>query len=111
MTAQEVMLTILDGGYDEHLDTLRETIRDRSKDLRAKKAKINGLLLTEGDHVLLQGLSPKYLNGTVVEVVEVKKTRVTVKAIEGVTTPKAAAKIGFMGFTSVPLTTVEKLTD
>lgn len=111
ITAQDVALAILDGRLDDDLKALADAIHARRKQVRAREAQMNALFLSKGDHVTMHGLSPKYLNDAVVEVVEVKKTRVSVKSIEGVTPMRAAQRVGSGGFCTVPLSCVTKVSD
>jgi len=108
---KEIASGILDGEYDNVLDSLQSAINERRKDVRARHARLNGLTLKAGDRVTLHGLSPKFLNDEVVEVVTVNKTRVAVKSIDGVTGFRAAARIGSHGGCTVPLTCVTAVSD
>lgn len=103
---REVLAGILDGSYDEELSAISDAVRSRMKDVRDQKAKLNGLTLKPGDRVTMHGLTPKLLNGQIVEVVEINRTRATVKAIEGVTNAAATARVGTHGMCRVPLTCV-----
>lgn len=110
MTAQEVAMAILDGEYDASLDALSDAAHTRRKELRKKEGQMNALFLSAGDRVTLKGLSPKYLNGTVVEVVKINKTRAVVKPIEGETSLQATHRIGAAGC-RVPLSCMTKVED
>lgn len=98
--------SILTGEYDETLETLLDAIHERKKSVRKVKAQQNKLLLSVGDHVTLSGLSPKYINGAVVKVAEIRRTRCLVEPIDGVTPNRVANRFG-MGVT-VPLNCVTK---
>ena len=104
---RELLVAIMDGEHDDQLDVLSNAIRERMKAKRDRDAQITAMLLKKGDRVTMKGLSPKFLNDEIVEVVEVKQKRVAVKAIEEVTGLRAAQRIGFHGGCTVPLTCVE----
>lgn len=94
LTALDVARSILAGEYDDDLATISEAARQRRKDVSAREAKLNGMTLKPGDRVTLHGLSPKLLNGAVVEVTRVDRTRVLVKPIDDVTDFLAAQRLG-----------------
>lgn len=102
----DVVHAILDGKFDDNLKGLADAIHERRKDVRKREGQMNAVLLKVGDRVTLKGLSPKYLNGTVVEVTEIHKTRASIKAIDGETSLKAAHRL--IGGARVPLSCVER---
>jgi len=108
LTAQDVALAVLDGQFDADLEALSNAIRSRRKDVTAKNAQMNALFLKPGDKVTLNGLSPKTLNGAVVEIVEVKKTRAAVRATEDCSI-QVQQRIGMHGRITVPLSCVTKV--
>ena len=110
MTAQDIAMAVLNGDYDNDLKALGEAVRARRKDVSKKEAQMNALFLSPGDRVRLKGLSPKLLNGAVVEVVKINKTRAVVKSTDE-TTGQAATRISSYGGTTVPLSCVEKIED
>ena len=109
-TAQDVALAILDGKFDDDLQALTNATEARRKVLRAKTAQMNALFLNPGDKVRLSNLRPQYINGEVVEVVKVNKTRVKVKATDD-NSLRVQQRIRMDGGTSVPLANVEKVED
>lgn len=109
MAGTDIARSILSGEYDSDLDVLAEAVRMRRKDVKAREGRMNALTLKPGDHVRMHGLTPKILNDAVVEVVSLRRTRVNVKAIDGVTNPLAAQRVGTHGTCGVPLTCVTKV--
>lgn len=69
---------ILNGKHDDELDEIYQAIRDRESVVRKKDAKVMMHKVEVGDKVRLKDLTPKRINGKVVEVVGKKRTRIAV---------------------------------
>ena len=74
MTHTDIRTAILNGACDEHLDTIRETLRMREDML----GQIRAATLNEGDTVILHGLNPKYLNRLEATIHKINRTRAEV---------------------------------
>jgi hypothetical protein len=61
--------SIIDGKWDDALQSLEDAIKSRHKIVRNQSAAKNVLSIKVGDEVTLKGLSPKYLNGALVTVI------------------------------------------
>lgn len=73
-TNQDFAAAIVNGRYDEHLDEITALVRSRREAL----ARLRSYDLKVGDRATIHGLSPKYLNGHTVEVVEAPTGKRTV---------------------------------
>jgi len=69
------------GEWDDHLDWLEKAARARRKEIDRKAGALLKASVRIGQRVRLKGLSPKYLNGNIAEVVETsgRGRRVAVK--------------------------------
>ena len=98
--SREFVDDILNGDYDDSLDVISATLRERRKVIRKGRDLTVLASVKAGDKGRLDGLSPKYLNGEEVEVVAKKESRISVKLIE--TNPRmsrAAGRFGALPFT------------
>jgi len=75
MTIEELAIAITKGDFDDCLEIVYGLYKDRKAQIRAKEQAILKATIKAGDTGVLQGLSPKYLNGV----------NVMVKSVEGVT--------------------------
>jgi hypothetical protein len=71
--------SIIDGKWDDALQSLEDAIKSRHKIVRNQSAAKNVLSIKVGDEVTLKGLSPKYLNGALVTVIEKNKDKFVVQ--------------------------------
>lgn len=79
-TIAEVLSFIASEATDGDLDAIFAMSKKRHRTLRDVKAATNATTLAAGDKVRLSGLSPKYMNGEIVEVVEVVGVKIRVKS-------------------------------
>jgi hypothetical protein len=77
MTLDDFQTAIAKGEFDSELSVLWDLIKDRKRYLNEQKTVALRYSLKKGDKVKLVGLTPKHLNGRIVEVIEVRKTRIT----------------------------------
>jgi len=82
MNYTDVHAAIHTGDLDEHLERIARAAHDRMKYLREKATKRNINTLSPGDIVEIDGLRPKYINGLHAEVVEIHRTKVSIRIIE-----------------------------
>jgi hypothetical protein len=71
--------SIIDGKWDDALQSLEDAIKSRHSILRNQDAAKNVLSIKVGDEVTLKGLSPKYLNGALVTVIEKRNDKFRVQ--------------------------------
>ena len=76
-TLQDVCVFVFTAD-DHELDRLQTAFTERRKLLRATQAHEALVTFKVGDHVELQGLSPKYLNGATGKILRVEGTRFAV---------------------------------
>ncbi len=81
MEPTEILTRIANGALDGHIDAAFDVLRTRQRTLRDLQASINKASLSIGDKVILEGLSPKYLNG-LTGTVQAKGDHITVKLDE-----------------------------
>lgn len=111
METSDLVEAILDGKYDDDLDTIQGALKDRwtiSRAIRDKKALAQ---INVGDEVRTKNLSPKYLNGALAKVTEgpanSRSTRVSIKFQEPVN-PRIVKRYGTMPV-RVPVGCLEKV--
>ena len=93
------VVPVFQGEYDEYLDGMIETIRQRQRDMAPKIWEFR-----VGDKVRLVNAHPKYLNGHTAEVIKVNRSKVVIRLDE-------SASSRFSKFTPIttPLTMIEKV--
>lgn len=81
----QILRDIATGKYDDNLEAIREVVSARGKDLRRVDATVKLATFKPGDRLTVgRNVTPKYLAGVEVEVLEVGRARVSVKIIGGV---------------------------
>lgn len=78
-TIGEVLTFIASEATEGDITAIYEMAKTRAKTLRNVQAATNAATLKPGDKVRLSGLSPKYMNGEVVEVVSINGSKIRVK--------------------------------
>ena len=83
------------GAYDTDLQTINKALQQRALTIRSIKAQDALATINVGDRVTLDGLKPRYVNGSTPLVVKINQTR----AVVILEKPKGR----FMGEVTVPL--------
>lgn len=108
MNIQDIVGAVYDVDNVDDIDKIFAACKTRIKDLRKRDAAVNAATLQPGDFVKLHGLSPKYINGAIVIVNEVRGDKLACQTTEHVSF-QAKNKLG-THFT-VPASCVTKLAD
>lgn len=74
MTTQDLLVEIVSGTYDDNLEAIVATIRDRQKSL----SRVTFHTLQKGDKVTLKNLRPKYMVGAPATIVKKNRERIVV---------------------------------
>ena len=100
--------TVVAGIYEidslDDMERVWDAAKARQKELRDRASRINAASIKVGDKVRLRDISPKYLNGAIVEVTKIEGKKVGVKPIEE-TNFQARNRLGMGG--RVPAACVE----
>ena len=102
-----IIQDILNGQYDDQIDTLSDALHSRRKIVRQTSIAQTMLTVGVGDTVKFSNIRPKYMVGAIGEVVDKKRTKLGVKLISGNIPHNGRFRIGET--LSVPASCVEKV--
>jgi hypothetical protein len=79
MTIEDLAIAFVNGDFDDDLEVVFGLYKDRHAQLRQKKQAVLKATIKAGDTGVIEGLSPKYLNGVHVTVKKVEGTKLSVR--------------------------------